>query len=251
MHNTHKSSTKIDIVNYRNQYIPMAKFYDEAVTAGYYDYLEAAKSLNKNIKNNTKKILEIGVGTGLFIQQLIKLRPDCEFYGIDHTREMIEQAKNRLGDRATLEEKDISQMQLETKFEIAFSHGGVWVFLEDILLTHIQDDDINLKGLCNLFNHIKEGGLFIVNIQPMHSNSETLLDNNIIFKQEVKIEETICYKDYIFEKDGDILSKQRCTYRLYKGNLVENLLVKKVGFEYVGISEDQRYRIYRKPISVL
>jgi 16S rRNA A1518/A1519 N6-dimethyltransferase RsmA/KsgA/DIM1 with predicted DNA glycosylase/AP lyase activity len=50
----------------------MSNFYDDAMLAGYYNYQSIAKSLAKEIKDSSK-ILEIGVGTGLFMEQLCKI----------------------------------------------------------------------------------------------------------------------------------------------------------------------------------
>jgi len=243
------TSTKSDAdrVNFRNQYTEMAEFYDVALLSGYYDYEQAAKSLASYIQAGNS-VLEIGVGTGLLMAPLFNQQPECEFYGIDHTRNMLEKAKERLNPKVHLLEEDVGDMQLGKQFDVIFSHGGVWVFLTDVFMSHIQDDDFNKKALANIYQHLKKGGLFIINIQSMHKSAETPLKDGLIFRQVVDEQDTVCYKDYIFEKEGKILSKQRCTYRLWRGEEGRKLLEDEIGFQYLEISSDDKYRIYKKSL---
>ncbi|CAK8711849.1 hypothetical protein GCAAIG_01150 [Candidatus Electronema halotolerans] len=230
--------------NERNQYHGMSEYYDEAMMAGYYDYKSTAESLADLIKDGAK-VLEIGVGTGLFLDHLCKLRPNCTYYGVDHTDAMINKALENVNTnkyQIHLLKRDVIKMEFERKFDVIFSHGGVWVFLEEVLLSHIFDDDKNRQGLKNIRHHLKNDGKFVINIQPNHSNSDTPMDNGVVFKQRVQEEENFSYKDYWFEKDGKKLSEQRCTYRLWRNEQIDKVL-RECGFKKTEVTSDGKFRI--------
>ncbi len=54
-----------------NEYDDIAQYYDLIMESGYYDYTKSAYSLN-SILTERKKILEIGIGTGLLAEQLLE-----------------------------------------------------------------------------------------------------------------------------------------------------------------------------------
>jgi cyclopropane fatty-acyl-phospholipid synthase-like methyltransferase len=227
--------------NERNQYHDMSDFYDDAMLAGYYDYKAGAESLANFIKDNSK-VLEVGVGTGLFMEQLSKVNPNCDYYGIDHTDSMLIRARKKLNSKIKLSQEDVIDMNLNEKFDVIFSHGGVWGFTEKLFGGHIFNEQKNKQGLTNISQHLKSNGKFFINIQPSHSNSDIVIKDNIIFKQIVNKVNNILYKDYIFEEDGKILSEQRCTYRLFNEKETENLLTE-CGFKDLGISADGKFKI--------
>ncbi|MFK5976726.1 MAG: class I SAM-dependent methyltransferase [Sulfurovum sp.] len=227
--------------NEENHYNGMSDFYDDAMLAGYYDYMSIAQSLANEIENNSK-ILEVGVGTGLFMEKLYKIKPNCIYYGIDHTQSMITQAEKKLNPTIKLLQEDITLMKLDEKFDVIFSHGGVWVFLEKVFLSHIFDDKKNIQGLKNIKNHLNKNGKVFINIQPNHSNSKIKIKDNIIFEQIVDEKDDFCYKDYHFKKDGKLISSQRCTYRLRKNQEINELFTE-CGLIDLGITSDGKFRV--------
>ena len=68
----------------QNQYTNITEYYDLWITSGYYDYQTIAKAANLIIGNG-RKILELGVGTGLLAQKYLEIDPNCEFTGVDFT----------------------------------------------------------------------------------------------------------------------------------------------------------------------
>lgn len=74
-----------------------------------------------------RDIIELGVGTGLLVEEYLKVDPTCQFTGVDFTASMLEIGKKRLGDRAKLVEADVVTMDLDETFDAAISNGGVWV----------------------------------------------------------------------------------------------------------------------------
>ncbi len=81
-----------------NTYEGIAEFYDTLMTDGYYDYDEISRNLC-SIIGPRRKLMELGVGTGLVADNLLKENPDFQNTGIDNTEAMIAQPKARLGDR--------------------------------------------------------------------------------------------------------------------------------------------------------
>ena len=231
-----------------NDYTELAEYYDVLMTSGYYDYDAIAKSLF-SILRGRKKLLELGVGTGLLAEKYLQYDPACQFTGIDLTASMLAKAKNRLGGKAHLVQSDVIAMELDERFEAAFGNGGVWGFVntgEDyILVSHLTDTEENLRGLRGVARHLEEKGLFIMSVQGMHKNFERELPNNIVYSQEVFEKENFIEKDYIFKEGDAVLAKHRNRFRLYRGPAIKDLM-EEGGFEFRYITPDDRFHVYIK-----
>ncbi|NEQ07744.1 MAG: hypothetical protein F6K37_17895, partial [Moorea sp. SIO4E2] len=70
-----------DLVSVDNKYTELAKYYDNFMTSGYYDYKDYATSLQK-ILGERRKILDMGVGSGLLTEQMLLLE-NYNITGID------------------------------------------------------------------------------------------------------------------------------------------------------------------------
>ncbi|WP_229801425.1 AMP-binding protein [Tateyamaria omphalii] len=243
-----KAGPALKVLNHveGNKYNDYSSFYDLAMNrSGYYDYEGAARHLLKHLPEEGR-VLEIGVGTGLLLERLAKIAPPgVKFLGVDHTQEMIDVAQERFKDFDNVELRcaDICDFQADEKFNFAFSHGGVWVFLENILLSHINNEGINITALNNLFDNIEDDGTFAINIQPMHKSSYTHLEENLFFRERVKIFQTNSIKEYILENDGEVINSQTCLYRLWRDESI-GALFDKSGFTRSHGCE--KYNILRK-----
>ncbi len=231
-----------------NEYTSMTEYYDALMTSGYYDYDAIAKSLT-TILQGRKKILELGVGTGLIAQKLLHYHPDCEFTGIDFTASMLEKAKGRLPQNVKLLEQDVTTLELGNCFEAAFGNGGVWGFVntgkEYILVSHLTDIQDNIKGLRRVAEHLEEKALFIMSVQGVHQDFERELPNQIVYSQEISENGDFIEKDYIFKKNGEVLATHRNRFRLFRGNSIKELLGE-VGFKFQYIDSDDRFHVYIK-----
>jgi len=79
--------------------------------------------IHENICNNTpSKLLDIGCGPGLYIEQFAALDYDC--CGIDFSPASIEYARNRLGDKARLIEGDIRSVDFGGGYDLAMMVFG-------------------------------------------------------------------------------------------------------------------------------
>ena len=231
-----------------NEYTDMTEYYDALMTSGYYDYDAIAKSLIA-ILQGRKKVLELGVGTGLVAQKLLQYDPGCQFTGIDFTASMLAKAKDRIGSKARLLEQDVTTMELEDRFEAAFGNGGVWGFVntgdEYILVSHLTDTQDNIKGLRRVADHLEEKALFIMSVQGIHKDFERELPNQIVYSQKITEAEGFIEKDYIFKKGGAVVAKHRNRFRLFRGDSIKELM-QEGGFKFQTIDPDDRFHVYIK-----
>ena len=231
-----------------NEYTDITEYYDALMTSGYYDYDALAKSLI-SILQGRKKVLELGVGTGLIAQKLLQYNPDCQFTGIDFTASMLAKAKERLPRKARLLEQDVTTMKLEDCFEAAFGNGGVWGFVKTgddyILVSHLTDTRENIKGLRCVANHLEKKALFIMSVQSVHKNFEKELPNRIVYSQLISENENFIEKDYFFKRGGTVVAKHRNRFRLFRGDSTKELM-REGGFEFQNIAPDKRFHVYVK-----
>ena len=231
-----------------NKYTALSEYYDALMTSGYYDYDAIAKSLI-SILQGRKKILELGVGTGLLAEKVLQHHPECRFTGIDFTASMLAKAKILLKEKAHLIQCDVMTMDLEERFEAAFGNGGVWGFVKSgddyILVSHLTDERENLQGLKQVARHLEEKGLFIMSVQGVHQDFEMELPNQVVYSQEVSEQGDYINKDYFFKKGGAVVAKQRNRFRLFRGPAIKELMAEG-GFEFQSIAADDRFHIYLK-----
>lgn len=236
-----------------NQYTDITDYYDLLVTQGYYNYQKMAEAVYSVMQGN-EKVLDLGVGTGLLAEELLKLAPECEFTGVDITASMLEIARKRLGENVKLVEADVMKMDLQETFDMAISSGGVWIISQrgdkNNLGTHGGDIELHLQGLTNLAKHIRKDGLVLLNLQAFQANKETHLPDGIVYSQEVKKisedeENELIEKSYFFKRNGEILAQQQLILGYIKEWKKEELM-EKAGFAFVGADQHQKFHIYKK-----
>lgn len=236
-----------------NEYTAIADYYDLLMTSGYYNHEKIAKEIAALVSPD-RKIIEIGVGTGLLLEKLLEINPQYELTGMDHTAEMLEIAQKRLGDRAKLFQADILSMSIPERFDFAISNGGLCAFVDKgsdcDFYTHLPDDESNLRALQNVANCLDNGGLFIINVQGVHDNYDKTLPGGIVYSQEI-FESTTnqdCIEKAFYFKtdDGDrILAEQKLIYRIFKGEAIEELF-NRAGFKLEGKNESGQLFICSK-----
>ena len=94
------------------------------MSSGYYDYNELGAALVSIIQHR-QDILEIGIGTGLIAEKLLKLNPEYHITGVDFTHEMLDIAKQRCENQVRLIEKNILDLDLGSRFDVILSNGGI------------------------------------------------------------------------------------------------------------------------------
>lgn len=238
-----------------NQYTKITEYYDLWVSSGYYDYQSLASEAH-SIVGDGRKLLELGVGTGLLVEKYIEIDPTCEFTGVDFTASMLEIAKKRLPDKVKLIEADAVTMDLNATFDVAISNGGVWGILDKgdrdrwEFGGHVPSIEANRQGLANLARHLREGGLLLLHLQKPHEDFEKTLPGGIVYSQLLEEgEETSEYhtfqKSYFFKKDGKILAQEQLLITCFKPEISREML-SEAGFHFQATSNGDRFAIYQK-----
>ncbi|MDY7003718.1 MAG: class I SAM-dependent methyltransferase [Cyanobacteriota bacterium] len=241
-----------------NKYDDIAQYYDLLMESGYYDYQKAAQSIDSILKGR-KKLLEIGVGTGLLAEKLLELDPSYEITGIDFTPSMLDRSKARLGNRAKVVEGNVLSMDLQESFDGIYSHGGpVGVSRVDNdyhLYSFLPNFEDTVKILDNIARHLVDEGLFVLNIQAeeIDADGDRDIGNGIVYAQQKHLsflenqEMYFWEKDYIFKKEGEIVARDRHKFLMVYGQLLEDTM-KAAGFKLKQTTPDDLYMVYQKAI---
>jgi ubiquinone/menaquinone biosynthesis C-methylase UbiE len=221
-------------------------WYDAIMEAGYNtsDHKAAADAIVR-ILGSRKKVLELGIGTGLLAEQLVEV--GVELSGFDFSPDMLEKAEVRLGDRAKLYQQDVLSLDLPETYEAAVSQGGVWVTTIDgnCLDSHITDYEKNLQGLRRVAKHLDDNGLLIVNLGPEQRDLTIQLADGAEYSQRVKFIGENFEKDYFVKKDVKVLAHQHVKYARFSPEKTAKI-IEKAGFRKLGIDESKSFVVYEK-----
>lgn len=237
-----------------NEFMGFANCYDLLMTSGYYNYEKTAKAI-ADILPPHSSIIEVGVGTGLLLEQLLEVAPQSNFTGMDRSPKMLEVAKKRLGDRLQLIEADMVSMSIPDRFDVAISHGGGFLFIDrgsncDFYTSILEDEPI-LQALQNIANCLHKDGLLLINIQGEDVtllNYEKTLPGGIVYSQELREVPTKAdwiAKYYYFKTSGSILEQDRVILRRFQGKAIDELM-KRSGFNREGKDESGLFFVYSK-----
>jgi trans-aconitate methyltransferase len=231
-----------------NTYEGIAEYYDTLMTQGYYDYDEISKNLYGVLGDRTH-VLELGVGTGLVAEHLLKQNPDYKLTGVDNTEAMMNQAKERLGDTIRYELQDITALSIDTTFEGAFSVGGCWYFIDDgkdlEFCSHIDDYQTCKESLSKVIDHLQSGGVLALALQDVHTNYSKKLTEELTYSQEIFKEERGFTKRYSFTNKEGLVAEQLYSYLTIPG-LDAHKLFSELGCEAVGLDLKRKFFVYRK-----
>lgn len=231
-----------------NTYEGIAEFYDTLMTNGYYNYDEISKDLSV-IVGDRRELMELGVGTGLVAELLLKENENYAITGIDNTESMITQAQERLGNKINYELQDVTKLSIKKKFEAAFSVGGCWYFIDNgnelELISHIDNLDTCKESLRRVVEHLEPGGILALALQDAHSNYSKKLTEDLTYSQEIFKEETGFTKHYYFENSDGVVAEQFYRYLVVPGNQVKGIF-SELGCEPVGLNASGKFFVYKK-----
>jgi len=225
-------------------YSNMASYYDVIMTSGYYDYAKIVDSLV--LQDSIEKVLEIGCGTGLILEELARRKPSIQISGIDLTAPMLAIAKERLKPfkNVVLSQQDVCNLSLPSAHNVAFSYGGVWYFVidgdkEPFLVSHISDHEANLQGLEKMAQHIAPNGSLLLGIQGPHLDYETVISNGMKYSQKIDPTDIGFTKHYYLDDGPQTLMAQTVKYRTYSFEEAKNML-SAYGLSYVPEVRDKK-----------
>lgn len=227
-----------------SDYSNMASYYDVIMTSGYYDYAKIVDSLV--LQDSVEKVLEIGCGTGLILEELARRKPTLQISGIDLTAPMLAIAKERLKSfhNVSLSQQDVCNLNLPTAHDLAFSYGGVWYFVidgdkEPFLVSHIPDHTANVQGLEKMAQHIAPHGTLLLGIQGPHHDYETVISNGMKYSQKIDPTDIGFTKHYFLSDGQKTLMAQTVKYRAYSFEEAKNMLTN-YGLIYVPEIRDNK-----------
>ena len=225
-------------------YSNMASYYDVIMTSGYYDYAKIVDSLV--LQDSIEKVLEIGCGTGLILEELARRKPSIQISGIDLTAPMLAIAKERLKPfkNVVLSQQDVCNLSLPSAHNVAFSYGGVWYFVidgdkEPFLVSHISDHEANLQGLEKMAQHIAPHGTLLLGIQGPHHDYETVISNGMKYSQKIDPTDIGFTKHYYLNDGPQTLMAQTVKYRTYSFEEAKNML-SAYGLSYIPEVRDNK-----------
>jgi SAM-dependent methyltransferase len=104
-------------------------------------------------------ILELGCGTGRVLLPLA--RQGFRITGIDASAEMLQRARAKiaseeLGERVTLAQQEMCELELEERFNMAFAALNSFA--------HLHTTDDQLAALAHIRRHLNPGGMLIVDM---------------------------------------------------------------------------------------
>lgn len=213
---------------------------------GYYDYAAQSAELAELLPPNAH-VLEIGVGTGLLAEAL--LDRGFRVTGVDHTEEMLERARERLGNRATLVQADVITFDLGERFDAVISNGGVWYGVFDgkdySYCGHIPDRVTVADSLRRVLAHLESNGQIILSVQDVHADKVMQLPDDIEYRQSiVELGNDDIEKTYIMSRAGEQLAHQVLTLSYYQRSLFEDIFVEH-GLQMSSFSAGDRYLVAR------
>ena len=225
-------------------YSNMASYYDVIMTSGYYDYAKIVDSLV--LQDSVEKVLEIGCGTGLILEELARRKSTLQISGIDLTAPMLAIAQERLKSfhNVSLSQQDVCNLNLPTAHDLAFSYGGVWYFVidgdkEPFLVSHIPDHAANVQGLEKMAQHNAPHGTLLLGIQGPHHDYETVISNGMKYSQKIDPTDIGFTKHYFLSDGQKTLMAQTVKYRTYSFEEAKNMLAT-YGFTYVPEIRDNK-----------
>ncbi|MEV7190461.1 class I SAM-dependent methyltransferase [Streptomyces sp. NPDC093510] len=233
-----------------DSYAGLARYYDLIMTSGYYDYAALAQELLAHL-GDRRRLLELGVGTGLVCEKLLEHGPpDLRITGIDHTASMLAQAHERLGGRVRLIEGDIVETRPAPDFDAAYSVGGIWYGIQDEgrfwLGSHLTEEDEDIRGLDNLAAALPPGGQLLLALQDPHHPYRRTLPGGLVYAQEIRTRGNGRFvKEYSVLRADRTLARQRSPFRLRPQPEADRLL-ERCGFVLADHDPGGRVRRYTR-----
>ena len=204
-----------------NEYVAIVDYYDNLPAGEYRNFTRMANALH-GILGSRRKILDIGIGTGLMAEQLLKLG-DYEITGVDFSPRMLRIAQQRLaGKGVTLHCQDVARFETEERYDAIISTGGAIYIVEEEkeyrLYSHLTTQEANLRLLRKLHTQLQPDGVLALGIEGPHTNDKQPMDGGILYEQRVKRYPAHLDKWHTFSRGwGPALAEQFCRFHFWHG----------------------------------
>ena len=233
-----------------NEYTALAKYYDNLMTSGYYDYKSFAIALQE-VLGERRNILDMGIGTGLLTEQILLLEK-YNITGVDFSPEMLVQAKARLNNTSVkLVCADIEDYETNETFEAIISTGGTICISyrekekQYRMYSYCQNKDAHLRLLKKLNVLLEKDGILCISIQGEHVDYESSIKDGITYAQTTDFAENSLRKTYVFSLDGKVLAQQ-AVQLIFFDERNSHELCELAGFLFVGIDRSNKVCIFQK-----
>ena len=121
----------------------------EAIDGG----IETKSIIASFLPNHTKKIIDLGIGTGLELEEIFKRFPDVEVMGLDIAENMLQLLKEKYP-------KENIQLKCQSYFDYDFGIGYYDVGLS-VMTLHHYNHKIKTNLYREIYNCLKPNGIYI------------------------------------------------------------------------------------------
>ncbi len=229
-----------------DQYQGLAKFYDKFIQKDR-NYSEIAAELAQVI-GEARDLLDIGIGTGLIVENLLQIEPAYKITGIDTSEPLLEEARKRLGQKVDLYCQSVSELDIGKKFDVAYSRGGAWTFFncesETMLASHIFSSVDIQKSFDCVAKHLQPGSLLIISFSNGYRDNLVELDNGIVHKRIATTElienESHAILNHLFYQNDELVTQQTLKLKLLSYQTCK-MMLEKAGFIEKDINPGKYY----------
>lgn len=239
-------------MNASDSYDIYSKYYDSIVDQRR-DFGKIAQGLS-HLMGDRKKILEIGVGTGLVVEKLIQIQTcQYEIWGIDNSPSLLEQARKKLEhlSQVHLYLSDVLDFELKQEFEAIYSRGGAFFLIKKdgqiFFASHLLSRVENLQALTQVKAHLQSQGLFLLSLVDFKQDEARQIESDITYRRQTAIQLENNQKsltiELSFERGNKILGKQIIKLLLIDANDFQKMFAE-AGLQMLEISADGQYYLY-------
>lgn len=152
------SNGLVDMQSYFNR---QADSYDVIHVSGFDCSIESRKAMAEYVPKEAKKLLDLGVGTGMELEYIYELFPEMEVVGVDISAEMLQKASQKYQDKSF---KPI----LDDYFKFNMGVGEYDAIISSMTMHH-YDVERKTQIYKKIFKALKSQGVYVEN-DLMYSN---------------------------------------------------------------------------------